>query len=189
MAERHALPRGVVDVDDARLAAGEQHPLAPQTTYHVSKLAAEYMLQTGSIPVTILRVPAPTGLGMSPNSILPTFVKRCVQNEPLMLAGKGGRIQTYLSASEIARAVELSLSNESSGVYLLPGESVSNIQLAELCQKVLGKQSGIMLTGRPDPHEKEIWDVSGEKIARELGFIPQMSLEEQILMLAAGGEI
>lgn len=162
----------------------EEHPLHPETAYHVSKLAAELLLQAGTLPAMILRVPAPVGIGMDPGTILPVLVSRCLAGKALQIYGQGSRIQTYLAAEDIARAVELALSHGGSGLFLLPGEAISNADLARLCRQVTGSASPIILGTVPDPHDGETWDISGEKAAAELGFVPQISLRSVIRTLA-----
>lgn len=162
----------------------EDHPLHPETAYHISKLAAEQLLQVGDLPAMILRVPAPVGIGMNPRSILPVLVSRCLEGKSLQIYGQGSRIQAYLAAEDVARAVELALQHGGSGLFLLSGEQISNMDLARLCREVTGSASPIILGTVPDPHDGETWDISGEKAAAELGFVPQISLRSVIRTLA-----
>ena len=166
----------------------EVHPLHPDTVYHVSKLSAEYLLQAGDIPTIILRVPSPVGIGMNPNTILSVFVSQCLEGKDLIIYGTGSRIQSYLAAEDIARATELALCRGGMDLYHLAGEQMSNLELAKLCQKVIGSAGRIVVGSKPDSHDEEIWDVSGEKAARDLGFMPRISLEYSIHQLLEAKE-
>ena len=170
------------------LPIAEDHPLAPKTMYHVSKLAGEYIVKASGLGHTILRIASPVGPGMSPKTILPTFLSRCLAQEPLSLHGTGGRIQNYISMLDVARAVVLSLDG-ADGCYHLAGDSISNRDLAELCKRATRSRSQIVLSGVPDPEDRCRWEVSGEKARIQLGFVPQVGIERTIRsMLRANGE-
>jgi len=165
----------------------EEHPLAPKTMYHASKLAGEYIIKASGLDHVIFRVPSPIGVGMNPNTILPVFVFHSLKNEKISLMGQGGRAQNYISVFDIARAVLLSLNANASGVINLSGDCVSNIELAGLCIKITGSRSEITFSGLADPADREIWNLSGKKAADKLGFVPKVRLEETITQLAQAG--
>lgn len=162
----------------------EAHPLAPQTMYHVSKLAGEHIVNAAKLPSAILRIPSPVGPGMNPASILPVFVTRSLRNEPILLHGTGGRVQNYVSVMDVARAARLSLAESVNGCFNLSGDAISNLALAQLCREVLHAKSAIDFSGKPDPADKYVWDISGARAAQELGFTPRVGIEETIRMLA-----
>lgn len=125
---------------------------------------------------------------MPPKTILPTFVSRCVKQEPLYLHGTGGRIQNYISVLDVAEAVRLSLGG-AEGCYHLAGDSVSNQKLAGLCKKITRSRSEILFSGLPDPEDHCNWEISGEKARVQLGFVPQVGIEQTIRsMLDTYGE-
>lgn len=162
----------------------EEHPLEPKTMYHVSKLAGEYIVRASGLSVVILRVPSPVGIGMNPRTILPTFVSCCMLGEDMILHGKGTRKQNYIGVQDIARAVALALSRDESVCYNLSGHLISNQKLALLCRETTGSSAKIVFSGQPDSADEQIWDISGQKIFQELGFVPQVSLKDSILELA-----
>ena len=164
------------------LPVAEDHPLAPKTMYHVSKLAGEYIVKASGLGHTILRIASPVGPGISPKTILPTFLLRCLAQEPLCLHGTGGRIQNYISMLDVARAVVLSLDG-ADGCYHLSGDSLSNWDLAALCKKVTRSQSEILFSGQPDPEERNKWEISGEKARSQLRFVPQVGIEASLRMM------
>lgn len=169
------------------LPIAEDHPLAPRTMYHVSKLTGEYIVRASGLGYTILRIASPVGPGMSPRTIVPVFLSRCLAQEPLFLHGSGGRIQNYISLLDVARAVLLSLNGED-GCYHLAGDSLSNWDLAVLCKKITGSRSEILFSGQPDPEERNRWEVSGEKARAQLGFVPQVGIETSLRMMIDSGQ-
>ncbi len=161
----------------------EEHPLAPQTMYHVSKLAGEYIVQASGIPHTILRIPSPIGLGMNLRTILPAFVSRCVNGEDLILLGQGTRKQNYIAVQDISRAVRMALEGVHTNCYNLSSRLISNYDLACLCKTITHSCSVIAFSEQADPAEGQVWDISSELIRQELGFEPQIELESVIAEL------
>lgn len=162
----------------------EDHPLAPRTMYHVSKLAGEYIVNTSDIASVILRIPSPIGVGMNQSTILPVFISKSLRNEPILIHGTGSRVQNYISVSDISNAILLSLTKNVSGCFNLSGDAISNIELARLCRKVLCSNSEIVFSGKPDPADQQVWDICGERAAQELGFTAEVQIERSIQMLA-----
>ncbi|WP_297981221.1 NAD(P)-dependent oxidoreductase [uncultured Oscillibacter sp.] len=161
----------------------ENHPLAPTTMYHASKLAGEYIVKASGIKSVILRIPSPVGPGMSQKTLLPIVVSCCLKNVPIRLYGTGGRIQNYISVLDVARAVCLSLNRNVEGCFNLSGDSISNLSLARMCREITSSHSEIIFTGEPDPADGHIWEVSGERAAEQMGFVPDVGIEESILAL------
>ena len=162
----------------------EQHPLAPRTMYHVSKLAGEYAVRASGIKPVILRIPSPIGPGMNRKTFLPVVISSCLENRPVKLYGTGGRVQNYISVLDIARAVCLCVKNDAEGCFNLAGDSISNLSLAKLCRELLSSRSEIVFAGEPDPADDKAWEISGEKAAAQMGFSPSVGIEESILALA-----
>lgn len=162
----------------------ESHPLHPKTMYHASKLAGEYIVQASEIPAIILRVPSPVGIGMNPKTILPTFISCCMRGADMVLYGKGTRKQNYIGVQDVARASVLALKHKENACYNLSGRLISNYELALLCRETIGSASQITFAEKPDPSEGQAWDISAQKIFRELGFVPQVNLEDSIAELA-----
>lgn len=164
----------------------EDHPTDPPTAYHASKLYGEYLVglaSRGGLAGASLRLTSPVGPGMPGNRILSVFVRRALAGEPLQLAGQGTRRQNYVDVRDVAQAVERCLEGEEvRGVFNIAGKTcISNHDLAQTCIDVLASSSAIEWTGRPDPSDAVVWDVSIEKAARVLGYDPQYSVEDSIL--------
>lgn len=161
----------------------ESHPLAPYTVYHITKhteeMLADYADTYHGLRTASFRISAPVGIGVNPNTIFPTFVRKAMAGEPLVLAGKGTRKQNYVHVCDIAQALYKAVLNENGhGVYNLTGDLlISNKELAETCIDVLNSKSQIEFSGTEDPADEYVWDASLEKIKSDIGYEPEVSIE------------
>ncbi|MBR5648304.1 NAD-dependent epimerase/dehydratase family protein [Pseudobutyrivibrio sp.] len=168
----------------------ENHPLRPYTVYHVTKvmeeMLAEYATDMFGLRTSSFRISAPVGIGMNSKTIFSVFVENAVNNKPIVLAGKGGRKQTYIHVKDIAQALYLAITNENAqGVYNLSSHNIlSNKDLAEEIIQVTGSKSEIQFNGKEDKEENRVWDVSLEKIKKEIGYEPKVNIDEAIKELA-----
>lgn len=165
----------------------EEHPAAPLTDYHASKLYGEHLVAVASrtgLRGVSLRVTSPVGPGMRRDGIFATFVGRALRGEPLRVAGRGTRRQNYVDVRDVARQVEACLASDASGIMNAAGaETVSNLDLARECRERLGSRAGIALGG-DDPQDDLVWDVSMDRAERRLGFRPLYARGDSIDALA-----
>lgn len=171
------------------LPISEEHPVAPATTYHASKLYGEHLaaqLRTAGVKVATLRLTSPVGPGMPRDRIFSVFVKRALGAENLTVAGQGTRSQNYVDVRDVAVAVERCCTENGDGLYNIGGSrAVSNLELANLCVEVCRSRSVIALSGQPDAEEGIVWDVSIAKAGSHIGYTPVFSLIDSIRDLAA----
>lgn len=165
------------------LPVREDHPVVPETPYHVSKYAGElcaleYARRTKR-RVVAFRISSPYGAGMKENAVLPLFLSRAMRGESIELHGSGSRVQNFVHARDVAGACVAAL-NRGSGCYNLAGcESISMANLAALAMRVGGRGDGsIRFSGRPDPQEDYRWDIDISRLAGDLHFVPEVSLHE-----------
>lgn len=161
----------------------EDHPLQPKTLYHITKLAGEGIVnQVGRPEMSkiILRIPSPVGRGMRHNAFLYRIIEQCHKGQDILLYGAGGRVQNYIDVRDIAEAVRLSVDKEAEGLFLIAGESVSNLQMAEKCIACTNAHVKIVFSGVEDAEETDCWEISGEKAKEVLGYMPRYALKETI---------
>lgn len=161
----------------------EDHPLQPKTLYHITKLAGEGIVnQVGRPEMSkiILRIPSPVGRGMRHNAFLYRIIEQCHEGQDILLYGAGGRVQNYIDVRDIAEAVRLSVDKEAEGVFLIAGESVSNLQMAEKCIACTNARVKIVFSGVEDAEESDRWEISVEKAKEVLGYVPRYALKETI---------
>ena len=152
----------------------------------MEEMLAEYATDMYGLRTTSFRISAPVGIGMNPKTIFSVFVENAVKNRPLTIAGKGGRKQTYVHVRDIAQALYLAVIKEKAqGVYNLSSYNmISNKELAELIIKETKSNSEIVYSGIDDKEENYIWDVSLEKIKKDLEYVPKVDLSTAIRELA-----
>ncbi len=166
----------------------ENHLQMPTTSYHASKLMGENIALMGSkygINAVSLRLPSPVGKGMNPNTILPVFVKKCLENKDIEILGNGERIQNYIDIKDICEAVYRCIIKDVNGIFnIASNESYSNKELANICKFVLKSNSKIILSGENDPEELNKWIISIEKAKQLLDFNPRYRIEDTIIDIA-----
>lgn len=164
----------------------EQHPLHPPTVYHCTKhmqeMLANYACYTHGLRTVSYRISAPVGIGMNQKTIFPTFVRNAIAGTDITLMGQGSRCQTYVHVDDIAQAIyKAILSEKACGVYNLGSHNlISNKDLAEKCVTVLGSSSRIVFSGKPDPMDLDVWDVSLKHLTEDTGYQPMISIEYAI---------
>ncbi len=161
----------------------EEHPMHPETLYHITKLAGEGIVNQVGVPEmkkVILRIPSPVGREMRRNVFLYRMLEQCRSGQDILLYGSGGRVQNYVDVRDIAEAVCLSVIKDVEGVFLIGGESISNLQLAEKCIACTGAGVQIRFAGVEDAAESDRWEISGEKARAVLGYVPGYALNDTI---------
>ena len=165
------------------LPVTEGHEPRPATAYHASKLFGEELVRLAAeagIAAASLRLAAPLGPGMPAERVVPTFLRRALAGEPLIVAGRGARRQTYVDVADVARATRSALGRAAIGTFNIAGEeAVSNRELAELSVACAGSRSKIVFSG-VDPAESERWEISIERARRHLSYRPRLTLADSL---------
>jgi nucleoside-diphosphate-sugar epimerase len=162
----------------------ESHPLAPLSSYAISKLAgemhAEAFRRTRGMNVTSLRIPSPYGPGMSGGSVLPRFVQLALKGDDLTWFGTGSRSQNFVHSRDLARVLILAATQSRGGIFNVGGaESISMRDLAELViELVPGTASTARPAGKPDPQEDQRMELDLGRAREELGYVPSVSFGE-----------
>lgn len=165
----------------------EKHPVKPATVYHYTKYFGEQIVQelgACGIRYGCLRIPSPVGCGMPDNKIFSVFVKRCLENQPLQIYGNGMRVQNYLDVRDLTCAVDRFIESDANGVYNIAGNSISDMELAELCKEQLRSRSDISLLNNKTDSDSQRWIISPDAAGADFGYKPQISIEDSILSVA-----
>lgn len=174
----------VYPLTDEDLAMDEGVPPAPRSAYARSKLAAEELAQAfcaeRGIPLTILRFTTLYGPGDGIDRAIPNFIKAVRGYEPLQVRGEGDDVRDYLHVDDAARALELAMDRPGLGIVNVgSGEGIAVGDLAEL---VAAEGEGSVMynvTVQPVAH----FCLDTAKAERELGFVPEIALEDGIRSL------
>lgn len=162
----------------------EDTPANPLTLYHISKYAAEQAVMLPafeSMQRYNLRIASPAGPGM-PNSFLKQVLQAAKQGKPLTLYGTGSRVQNYIDVRDIAEAlVKVTQTKPPQGLYLLGGESYSNLEAARVCLAIANTNSEIVFLDKPDAADQERWLINDKKAQTAFGHSPRYTLRRSLL--------
>jgi len=153
--------------------------------YTSTKMAAEMLChnyqQLFNVPTTIFRYGIPYGPRMREELLIPIFLKKAFNNEPLTVSGKGEQFRNFLYVTDMAKAHVLGMKDEGAGqIYNLEGpEKITVKQVAEAVIKASGRKIEIVHTPeRPGDYGGK--EVSPAKAQKELGWKTTVSFEEGV---------
>ena len=151
--------------------------------YTTSKLASEMTIhnywQLYQQPFTILRYGIPYGPRTREQLVIPIFIRKALQGEPITIQGDGRQYRNYVYIDDLAQAHLLALKDQAENqVYNLEGPRKITIKdIAETINKLLGGDVRIeYVPARPGDYAGK--EVSAEKAYRELGWKPEIEFEE-----------
>lgn len=161
----------------------EDVDVKPVTAYHISKYAAEQVVmlpQFSAMKRYNFRIASPIGAGM-PMHFLRIMLEAAQANLPLTLFGSGSRIQNYIDVRDIGSSLVKAAEREpESGVYLLGGNSYSNLEIARRCISITNGGRVVFLD-KADPADGERWLVDDRKSRQAFGHDPQYSLDQTLM--------
>jgi processive 1,2-diacylglycerol beta-glucosyltransferase len=157
---------------------------APSHLYTSTKLAGELYCKAYQelygIDYTILRFGIPYGPRAREAAVIPAFVNKALNGEPLTLAGDGGQSRRFVYVEDLADGVALALADVAKNrVYnLASDENVTIKQIAENVKELLGDVEIVHTPARPgDFHGKVVLSSRAE---RELGWTAATPFSEGV---------
>ena len=168
--------------------ANEQHvdentPLhSPAHLYTATKLTGEYYCRSYNelygLDVTILRYGIPYGPRARDGAVVPVFVKKALNGEPLTISGDGSQFRKFVYVEDLAEGNVLALKSIAKNkTYNLDGIEEINIkQIAETIQKIIGSVKIECIPSRTGDFSGK--EVSSERAKEELGWVPKTLFNE-----------
>ena len=163
----------------------ENTPLhAPSHLYTATKLAAEYYCRSYSslfgLESTIVRYGIPYGPRARPAAVIPIFVRKALNGEPLTIAGDGQQYRKFVYVGDLARGTVLAMKPVAvNRVYNLDGtEIVTILDIAKTVQELVGDTEIVFTEGRPGDFSGK--EVSSERAERELNWQPKVLFKEGV---------
>ena len=151
--------------------------------YTSTKMASEMICHNYSLlykgPFTILRYGIPYGPRMREELLIPVFIKKALNGEPLTVSGKGEQYRNFVYVRDMAEAHVLAMQESAvNQTYNLEGpRKVTVLEVAEGIRKTIGDHVAIEFQpARPGDFGGK--EVSAEKARRELGWYPTVSFED-----------
>jgi dTDP-glucose 4,6-dehydratase len=162
----------------------EETPLAPNSPYAASKAGSDLLVRsfvhTFGLPALITRCSNNYGPYQFPEKLLPLFITNLMRDEPVPVYGDGQQVRDWIHVRDHCAAIErVWRSGRPGEVYNIGGRSErANLDLTYLLLDLLGKPRTLIrhVTDRPGHDRRYAIDCS--KIERELGWRPQIRLED-----------
>jgi dTDP-glucose 4,6-dehydratase len=164
--------------------ADEDYPLRPSSPYSASKagsdlLALSYYV-TYRLPVTVTRASNNYGPYQFPEKLIPLMLTNAFDGLPLPVYGDGMQIRDWLFVEDHCRAIFAALEKGRPGeIYNIGGNcSLPNLEVVRRILCATGRPDDLIryVTDRPG-HDRR-YALSGEKLARETGWSPEVSFDE-----------
>jgi UDP-glucose 4-epimerase len=156
----------------------------PAHLYTATKLAGEMYCRSfaelSDLEFTILRFGIPYGPRARKEAVVPIFVDKALNGEPLTIAGDGSQSRRFVYVEDLADGVVRALQPVAANrVYNLVGEEEMTIrQLAELVRDEVGDVEVVRVPGRNGDFKGAT--ISGRRAERELGWTATTTFPEGV---------
>jgi dTDP-glucose 4,6-dehydratase len=186
-----AVPRFVhVSTDEVYGSLGdtglfsEDTPLAPKSPYSATKASSDLLVlayvHTYKFPGLVTRCSNNYGPYQFPEKFIPLMIAQAMAGERLPVYGKGANVRDWIHVNDHCSALEAVLQRGREGeVYNIGGGcEMRNLDVAKLILKALGRGEELIkfVTDRPG-HDLR-YAINCEKLARELGWTPQVKFDQ-----------
>jgi dTDP-glucose 4,6-dehydratase len=176
---------GDLDLDDAA-AFDEESPYRPRTPYNASKAGADHAVRayhlTFGLPVTITNCANNYGPHQFPEKVLPLFVTRALDGEPLPLYASTQHRREWIHVLDHCRAIEAVLTSGRIGetYHVGTGVEASVEQIADLVLDELGLPDSLktIVPDRPGHDRRYLLDAA--KIRHELAWEPAIGFDSGV---------
>jgi nucleoside-diphosphate-sugar epimerase len=171
----------------------ENHPLIPQSTYSVSKLAGERVVYTihkeHNLPIVILRPFNSFGPNITQPYIIPEIIHQLLSNTKEVRLGNINTRRDLTFVSDTAKGIINTLVAEGiigETINLGSERSVSIRELVNLIAEILCRNVSITMdSSRMRPSDVEVLTCDYTKANRLLGWLPTVSIKEGLRITVA----
>lgn len=169
---------------------GAIQPMRPRSAYDLTKLLGENLCWVYStyfgVKATVVRLFNSYGPPMGPSDfrVMSRFAYNIVHGKPTTVFGDGDQTRTFCYVTDTLFGILLALLDGELGPYNVGAEvpEISMTRLAELFERVSGRAWTIEHVSPPSEYlaepRRRCPDLS--KIKMELGYVPEVSLEEGV---------
>lgn len=151
--------------------------------YTSTKMASEMIChnyaQLYKVPFTVLRLGIPYGPRMREELLIPIFIKKALNGEPLTISGKGSQYRNFIYVRDLADAHVLAMSEKAvNQTYNLEGlRKVTVLEVAEGIRRSIGEHVKIQFVPeRPGDFGGK--EVSAAKAQKDLGWTATVDFED-----------
>ena len=176
---------GTVYGTPKQLPIPENHPLEPQCSYAVVKLAMEHYLNMFSklhgFQTTILRAANPYGprqCHTGSQGVIANFTAKAICNEPLNMWGTGHEVRDFFHINDLAKACMQCITSNLTGVYNVgSGHGYEIQEIIAILESIHNAPLQIkQLEKRSFDIPKIVLDIRA--IQRDLGWSPEVPLQQ-----------
>lgn len=156
----------------------------PRHVYTATKLAGESYCRAYAelygLEYTILRYGIPYGPRSRDGAVVPIFVRKALNGDPLTIAGGGQQFRKFVYVEDLAKGNVLALKSVARNrIYNLDGaQRISILQIAETIKSLLENVSIQHVEGRPGDFGGK--DVDSTRAKAELGWEPVTLFHEGV---------
>jgi len=164
--------------------ADEESPLRPSSPYSSSKAGSDLLVlsyvRTYGFPALITRSSNNYGPYQFPEKFLPLMITNALDDRPLPIYGDGKQQRDWLHVEDNCRGILAVLERGRIGeVYHLGGVAIEqNLSMAQRLLRVMGKPETLLSYVQDRPGHDRRYALKCEKIERELGWKPAITLDE-----------
>ncbi len=163
---------------------GENSPFEPNVPYSAAKAGGDHLCRaywhTYGVPVIVSHCSNNYGPFQHPEKMVPYFIFRAMNNQPITLHGNGQHIRDWIFVWDHCRAIDLIMHNGKPGeVYNVGADNeMHNIDIAEMILKLVGRPTNLV-TFVPDRLGNDLrYAIDSSKINKELGWRPLSNFED-----------
>jgi len=175
---------GSLELDSSEKFSETTH-YAPRSPYAASKAGSDHLVraygETYGLSYTISNCSNNYGPYHFPEKLLPLAITNIIDDEPVPIYGDGMNVRDWLYVEDHCRAIELIVqSKRHEDTFVVGGMEgeINNHQLITLLLKLMNKPDSL-ITWVPDrPGHDRKYQVDWTHIKQELGWTPQVTLEE-----------
>jgi dTDP-glucose 4,6-dehydratase len=162
----------------------ETQILDPRSPYSASKAAADHLVnayaETYGVPAVTLRCTNNYGPYQFPEKLIPLMIANALENKSVPVYGDGMNERDWLFVEDYCAAIACVLEKAKPGeIYnVSSGASTPNLTIVKTILKLLAKSESLIkfVTDRPG-HDRR-YSLDSSKLRKNLGWKPQVSLEE-----------
>jgi dTDP-glucose 4,6-dehydratase len=164
--------------------ADENAALRPSSPYSASKAAADLLVcsfvRTYGFPALITRSSNNYGPFQFPEKFLPLMISNALDDKPLPIYGDGKQQRDWLHVEDNCRGILAVLERGRIGeIYNIAGSDVvENLTIAQRLLRLLSKPDSLLSHVSDRPGHDRRYALNCRKIADELDWKPQISLED-----------
>jgi dTDP-glucose 4,6-dehydratase len=164
--------------------ADEDSPLQPSSPYSASKASSDLIVRsyvrTFAFLAVITRASNNYGPFQFPEKFLPLMISNALDGKPLPIYGDGKQERDWLQVQDHCRGILAVLERGRIGeVYYIGGLGVlENLTMARRVLRAIGKTESLLSFVQDRPGHDRRYALTCDKIERELGWKPTISLED-----------